>query len=248
MPKIIAANFKSNLTRAAVQEYTKELDAFLASFASHSANATDSHTSLESQPKVRVFPSATALLKDDFSHFHLGAQNAYFAQSGGFTGEITLKQLEEFHITHLLIGHSERRTLFNESQHFINEKFRFYKEAGFDVYYCIGEPLQVRQKGKEALQDFLKAQLSGIDTNYSKLIVAYEPIWAIGTGVSAELEQIESTHAMLSTLTSAPLLYGGSVNATNAKEILALPSVNGVLVGSASLDLQSFKDIIRAGI
>ncbi len=146
----------------------------------------------------------------------------------------------------LIIGHSERRTLFGENQDFINKKFRFYAEAGFEIYYCIGEPLSVRQKGKNALKDFLGTQLNGIDITYPKLIIAYEPIWAIGTGESATLEQIESTHSMLATFTSAPLLYGGSVNPTNAREILCTPYVNGVLVGSASLNIQSFTDIIRA--
>ncbi len=183
---------------------------------------------------------------NNFKHFHIGAQNAYFAQNGGFTGEIGLSQLQEFNINRLIIGHSERRTLFGENQDFINKKFRFYAEAGFEIYYCIGEPLSMRQKGKNALKDFLGTQLDGIDITYPKLIIAYEPIWAIGTGESATLEQIESTHSMLATFTSAPLLYGGSVNPTNAREILCTPYVNGVLVGSASLNIQSFTDIIRA--
>ena len=259
MSKIIAANFKSNLTRAKVCAYAEGLESLLKSLnvpcksetcknASLGEGLQDSAIQPKSHLQVSIFPSATALLDDSFAHFHIGAQNAYFAQSGGFTGEITLKQLEEFRISHLLIGHSERRTLFGESQDFINEKFRFFKEAGFSIYYCIGEFLEVREKGENALKEFLSKQLSGIDTSYSKLVIAYEPIWAIGTGVSASLKQIESTHKMLSQLTDAPLLYGGSVNANNASEILSLPYVNGLLVGSASLELEGFGEIIRAGI
>ncbi len=231
---IIAGNFKANLTRIQVATFAKELDSIL----------TDMQTS--SHLQVDIFPSHTALLTNNFKHFHIGAQNAYFAQNGGFTGEIGLSQLQEFNINRLIIGHSERRTLFGENQDFINKKFRFYAEAGFEIYFCIGEPLSVRQKGKNALKDFLGTQLNGIDITYPKLIIAYEPIWAIGTGESATLEQIESTHSMLATFTSAPLLYGGSVNPTNAREILCTPYVNGVLVGSASLNIQSFTDIIRA--
>ena len=202
--KIIAGNFKAHLTRSQVDTFTKGLDSFL----------TDIQMPL-SQIQVDIFPSHTALLADNFTHFHIGAQNAYFAPSGGFTGEIGLLQIQEFGINRLIIGHSERRTLFGENQDFINKKFRFYAEAGFHIYYCIGEPLEVREKGESALKDYLSAQLSGIDTSYS-------------------------------TLVRTPLLYGGSVKPSNAKEILSLPYVNGVLVGSASLDLQSFEEIIRA--
>lgn len=231
----VAANFKSNLTRTQVQAYSQELESYL-------AHIQAPHL------KVSIFPSHTALLANDFAHFQIGAQNAHYAQNGAFTGEITLKQLAEFNICSLIIGHSERRMMFNESQEHINEKFAFYKEAGFSLYYCIGEPLNVRKQGENALKDYLSSQLSGIALDYPKLIIAYEPIWAIGTGVSASMEEIASTHAMLSTLTSAPLLYGGSVNASNAKEILSLKHVHGVLVGSASLELESFKGIIQAGL
>ncbi len=238
MLPIIAANFKANLTRAEVQIYAKELESLL----------THIKSNTKASPQVDIFPSASALLNDDFTHFQIGAQNAYFALNGGFTGEIGLSQLTEFHISRILIGHSERRTLFSESQEFINKKFQFYKAAGFCIYYCIGEPLEVRQRGENALKDFLSAQLSGIDVSYPQLIIAYEPIWAIGTGVSATMEQIQATHNMLSTLTPAPLLYGGSVNGTNAGEILALQNVSGVLVGSASLKIESFREIIHAAL
>lgn len=232
---IIAANFKANLTRAQVLDYAKKLDSILRSM----------HADL---PQIDIFPSNSALLDDKFTHFHIGAQNAYFAPNGSFTGEIGLLQLQEFGINRLIIGHSERRTLFGESDEFIAQKFRFYAEAGFEIFYCIGEDLGTRQKGEQHLKDFLSAQLKGINTTYPKLIVAYEPIWAIGTGVSAKIEQIESTMETLTQLTDAPLIYGGSVNEANAREILSLKFVSGVLVGSASLELQSFVEIIKAGI
>lgn len=236
--KIIAGNFKANLTRAQVASYTAQLHSSLESLL-ESKNL--------SLPRVYLFPSSTALLDNAFKHFHIGAQNAYFADSGGFTGEIGLSQLQEFRLSSIIIGHSERRGIFRESQDFINQKFKFYAQAGFEIFYCIGEDLKTRQQGQKTLGAFLESQLSGIDTSYPKLIVAYEPIWAIGTGESASVEQIESTHLMLSSLTSAPLLYGGSVNKKNAHEILNIPHVNGVLVGSASLKVESFMQIIQAG-
>lgn len=237
--KIIAGNFKANLTRAQVTSYTAQLHSSLKSLLESCKNL--------SLPRVYLFPSSTALLDNAFKHFHIGAQNAYFANSGGFTGEIGLSQLQEFHLSSIIIGHSERRGIFGESQDFINQKFKFYAQAGFEIFYCIGEDLKTRQQGQKALGTFLESQLSGIDTSYPKLIIAYEPIWAIGTGESASVEQIESTHSMLSSLTSAPLLYGGSVNEKNAHEILNIPHVNGVLVGSASLKAESFMQIIQAG-
>lgn len=243
MAKIIAANFKAHLTRAQTQDYVHTLDKFL-----DKEIYKDNQKYLQTPLKIDIFPPASALIDDNFTHVHIGAQNAYFAECGGFTGEMALNQLKEFHIRTLLIGHSERRTLFGETQDFINEKYRFYRDAGFWIYYCVGEPLEVRQKGESALKDFLSAQLSGIDIGYGQLIIAYEPIWAIGTGVSAEPEAIESTLKLLSQFTDAPLLYGGSVNAQNAAQILSLKYIDGVLVGSASLKRENFELIIKAAL
>jgi len=226
---IYAANFKTNHTRASTRAYLETLAQKLGQ--------------KQEEDRVFVFPPATALdlFEGDFT---LGAQNAYPAQNGAYTGEIGLEQLEEFKIKTILIGHSERREILGESQEKVAQKFHFFKEHGFEIIYCIGEPLEVREAGDEAVAAYLLAQFEGIDVAYEKLIVAYEPIWAIGTGRSATVEEIASTHAMLKSHMNKPLLYGGSVKPANIKEITAIDGVDGVLVGSASLDVESFSQMI----
>ena len=221
---IVAANFKTNKTRKETIKYLEDLGKM---------DFED--------VKVAVFPPQTALIENEL----VGAQNAYPAKNGAFTGEIGLEQLEEFNIKRILIGHSERRHILNESQEFIAEKFQFFKEHGFEIFYCIGEPLEVRKQGIEAVADYLKNQFEGIDLEYEKLIIAYEPVWAIGTGVSATIEQIRETHSEIRKWTSKPILYGGSVKLNNIKEILEVENVDGALVGSASLDLETFKGMIK---
>lgn len=221
---IVAANFKMNKTKKEVQEYVKVLD--VVDFDSI---------------KVRVFPPFTALMNKDY----IGAQNAYPAENGAYTGEIGYEQLKEFEINKILIGHSERRHILKESQKFIVEKFNFYKNKDFEIYYCIGEPLDVRKKGIKEVSEYLKAQLVGIDLDYENLIIAYEPVWAIGTGVSATLEQIKETHEEIKKVTDRPLLYGGSVKPENIREIISLPNVDGVLIGSASLKVENFIKMIE---
>ena len=221
---IVAANFKMHKTRKEVKEYLNELKNI-------KFNGV----------KVAVFPPQTALFEDEI----VGAQNAYPAINGAYTGEIGLEQLNEFNIKRILIGHSERRHILNESQEFIAKKFQFFKENNFEIFYCIGEPLEVRKQGIEAVVEYLKAEFEGIDLEYDKLIVAYEPVWAIGTGVSAGIEEIKQTHEEIRKFTSKPILYGGSVKLNNIKEILAIENVDGVLVGSASLDIATFKEMIE---
>jgi triosephosphate isomerase len=111
--------------------------------------------------------------------------------------------------------------------------------------YCIGEPLEVRQKGLEAVIEYLKNQFAGIDLDYEKLIIAYEPVWAIGTGVSASLEQIEETHKALREITNKPILYGGSVKLNNIAEICKIENVDGCLIGTASWDIENFIKMIN---
>jgi triosephosphate isomerase len=222
---IYAANFKTNHTRATTKVYVDDLGKHIDGLSEHDS--------------VYLFPPLTAL--DTYKgNFTVGVQNAYPIQSGAVTGEIGVEQLKEFGVNTILIGHSERRELLGETQDIVAQKFAFFKAQGFEILYCIGEPLEVRQQGDEAVEAYLLAQFEGIDTNYTKLMVAYEPIWAIGTGVSATVEQISSTHKMLKAIVDKPLLYGGSVKPDNIAEIRSIKDVDGVLVGSASLTVESF--------
>lgn len=227
---IIAANFKTNLTREKTARYLETLESFL-------ENGGMGQQAL-------VFPPATAFVKHS-GRAKMGAQNAYTVKNGAFTGEIGLDQLEEFGIDTILIGHSERRHILGETQEDIAQKFAFYKEQGFTIVYCIGEPLEIREEGNDALMAYLDAQLKGIDVTYDKLIVAYEPVWAIGTGLTPSMRDIELIHAALKQKFDKPLLYGGSVKVDNAKEILGLDNVDGILVGSGALEVDDFCQMIR---
>ena len=226
---IFAANFKTNHTRASTEKYIEALKEKL--------------LAKKTEDKVYIFPPATALDKYE-GDFTIGAQNAYPAENGAFTGEIGTEQLEEFSIKTILIGHSERREHLGESQDKVAQKFAFFKEHGYEILYCIGEPLEIREEGDEAVMEYLLAQFDGIDITYENLIIAYEPIWAIGTGRSATVEEIASTHTALKQTVQKPLLYGGSVKPANIKEITSIRGVDGVLVGSASLDADSFSKMV----
>ncbi|MFA6192434.1 MAG: triose-phosphate isomerase [Sulfurimonas sp.] len=228
---IIASNLKANLTRVKTAEYLSELEKFL--------------SAKNISQEVLVFPAASSLDAHE-GRAILGAQNAYPAQNGAFTGEIGVEHLDEFGIKTILIGHSERRHVLGESQKLIAQKFDFYSKLGFKIVYCIGEPLEVRKSGHENMMSYLDAQYEGIDTEYENLIIAYEPVWAIGTGLTPTLDEIESLHAELKKKSFAPLLYGGSVKVTNVKEVLALNNVDGILVGSAALVVEDFCMMIES--
>ena len=229
---IIAANLKTNFTRKQTAEYIEELEEYI----KKSSSTQD----------VLVFPATSSLNSFD-GKVVVGAQNAYPIQNGAFTGEIGLDHLQEFGIKTILIGHSERRHILGETQAQIVEKFNYFKELGFTIVYCIGEPLEKREAGSEVMMEYIASQYEGIDTEYENLIIAYEPVWAIGTGLTPTLEDIESIHTQLKAKSSAPLLYGGSVKVTNAKEILALNNVDGILVGSAALYAEHFCTMISYG-
>jgi len=219
------ANLKCNHTRASFAKYAQILDA-----------------NLSSNDDVTVFPPFSAF--DGASHkFKLGAQNFYPCESGAHTGEIGKVMLDEFGVKSVLIGHSERREL-GESEELLRAKFDFAVKAGWQIVYCIGENLSVNEAG--GTKEFLAEQLKNIDLSYERLLIAYEPIWAIGTGKSAGTEQIEEILNFIREQTRAPLLYGGSVNIANIGGIAGIANCDGVLVGTASWDASKFLELIRA--
>ncbi len=227
---IIAANLKTNFTRAKTTKYVDELESYI------QANNISQ--------EVLVFPAASSLNLHN-GDIVIGAQNAYATQNGAFTGEIGLDHLEEFGIKTILIGHSERRHILGETQESLIKKFNFYKELGFTIVYCVGEPLEMREAGDKPMMEYISAQYDGIDTEYENLVIAYEPVWAIGTGLTPTLEDIEAIHKDLKEKSPAPLLYGGSVKVTNAKDVLAIDNVDGILVGSAALYVEHFCTMIE---
>ena len=227
---IIAANLKTNLTRKETNKYLAEVESFVSS-----KNITQ---------EVLVFPAMSSLDSHDTSII-VGAQNAYATKDGAFTGEIGSVHLEEFAIKTILIGHSERRHILGETQEELAIKFNYYKDLGFKIVYCVGEPLEKRKAGKSEMMEYISSQYKGIDTKYKNLIIAYEPVWAIGTGLTPTLEDIQEIHTDLKEKSTAPLLYGGSVKVTNAKDVLALKNIDGILVGSAALYGEHFCSMIE---
>lgn len=227
---IIASNFKTNHTRASTKAFIDYVEAFMAD------NGI--------KDDVYIFPTATSLMPAKTAV--VGAQNAYPVESGSFTGELGTQQLDEFGIRSILIGHSERRHVLGESRELITKKYDYFKEQGYTITYCIGEPLEVREKGLDAVMAYMADQLADIDCNYDKLIVAYEPVWAIGTGVSATEEDIKATHDALKVKYGfKSLLYGGSVKVANCRSILEIDGVDGVLIGTASWKQEDFCEILK---
>ncbi|EPI8264859.1 triose-phosphate isomerase, partial [Campylobacter coli] len=189
---------------------------------------------------IIVFPPSVAFLEKE-NNFIQGAQNFYPCVNGAFTGELGKEHLDEFGIKCVLIGHSERRALGDEN--LIKAKFDFAKEHAYKIVFCIGEDLKLKNSNQTL--DFLKKQLEVIDLDYKNLIIAYEPIYSIGSGVSAKKEDIAKVLEFLSSLTQAPLLYGGSVNEDNIKDILNIKHCSGVLIGSAALKAENFIKLIK---
>jgi triosephosphate isomerase (TIM) len=175
------------------------------------------------------------------------AQNVHWEPTGAYTGEVSAEMLRELGVDGALVGHSERRQLFGETDENVARRARAALEAGLGVIACVGETLEQRESGDTEL--VLKIQVEALAFaagEHERLVIAYEPVWAIGTGKTATPEQAQAAHAFIRGLLDRPVLYGGSVKPENAAELLSQPSVDGALVGGASLDPDSFAAICRA--
>jgi triosephosphate isomerase (TIM) len=175
------------------------------------------------------------------------AQNVHWEPSGAYTGEVSPEMLLELGVRGALVGHSERRQLFGESDEMVARRARAALEAGLGVIACVGETIEQRESGDTELVLTIQVEaISFAAGTYENLVLAYEPVWAIGTGLTATPEQAREAHAFIKGLLDRPVLYGGSVKPENAAELLGQPGVDGALVGGASLEPESFAAICRA--
>jgi len=248
--QIAAANWKMNLT---YQQGEKLLDDIL-----------DALIRLKEHQEVIFavpfpFLVMTKSEVDEETNYFAAAQNCYHKKNGAFTGEVSAEMLHSLGIGYCIIGHSERREYFNESNAMLAEKINICLENFITPIFCCGEPLFIREAGTQ--DEFVETQLRESlfhlpPKEIKNLIIAYEPIWAIGTGKTASVEQAQEMHAHLRSILAAnwgsdvagdvPILYGGSVKANNAKELFSCPDVDGGLVGGASLIAEDFIQIIRS--
>ena len=207
---------------------------------------------------VVICPPSLYLSSFKNASFALGAQNASEYASGAHTGEIALSMLNEVGCNYVIVGHSERRENHGESNDIVARKVKAVIASGLTPILCIGEPLEVRESG--GVFEYVKAQLDAVSNEcsaqyISQSVIAYEPIWAIGTGKTASPEQAQEVHAFIrqelskldaNAAQGVRLLYGGSVNAGNAHELFAQEDIDGGLIGGASLKVQDFTTICQA--
>jgi len=242
MKPIVAANWKMNFT---IDESLNLIDEIIKRSPSVEAEIIffPNYISLQSV-KQKLVDTA----------YMVGSQNVHHDESGAFTGEVSASMLSILDLDYVIIGHSERRQYFNESDDQVNQKIKRALDVNIKPVVCIGETIDERKSGKttEVLNRQLNKAFEEIDVSSAdKIIVAYEPVWAIGTGVSADENQVLEAHALIKqTLVSIfseniPILYGGSVNASNAFELINLNNVDGFLIGGASLKSESFCQIIE---
>ena len=243
---LIAGNWKMNGT---IEEAKRLVNGLLEKY-----NAT-----LSLDAKVLICPPMTLLtyvgnlLKG--TNILLGAQNCHYELSGAHTGEVSANMLCDAGCSYVIVGHSERRSQYGETDKEIFRKVEAVLAHGMQAIMCVGETLKSREKGNainyvtRQLDEVLNSSLS-----LENLVIAYEPIWAIGSGKTPEISEIEEIHEVIKKVLSTslpqnqevPVIYGGSVNPTNAEEVLGLESVNGVLVGGASLNANDFWEIVNA--
>ena len=244
--KIVAGNWKMNMTTAEAAALVNTLKADLANFR---------------EVEVVVCPPFTALSTVSElvhnTHIDLGAQNMHWEKNGAFTGEICASMLRELYCHYVILGHSERRQYFGETDAIVNRKTKAALAASLHPIVCVGETLQEREAGKveEVITTQVKGSLAGLSAKeVLESVIAYEPVWAIGTGKTATAEQAQQVHAALRAQLQAAtdkagqikLLYGGSMNAANAASLLAQPDIDGGLIGGASLKAPDFLQIVTA--
>jgi triosephosphate isomerase len=248
--QIAAANWKMNLS---VSEAETLLDQLL----STDHNLTTNQEAIFAIPSIYI-PLANKKIADK-NNFFVAAQNCHPKSNGAYTGEISAPMFASVGVKHIVLGHSERREYFNESDAFLAEKTDAVLAAGSTPIFCCGEPLEIREAGTQ--NSFVETQLKNslfhlTADQITKVVIAYEPIWAIGTGKTASSEQAQEIHAYIRSVFATKygqsiadqisILYGGSVKAANAKEIFSQPDVDGGLVGGASLIATEFAAIINA--
>jgi triosephosphate isomerase len=247
--KVIAGNWKMNSDLKETQYLLSKLTSGL------SMNNLNCDV-IVCPPFTSLF-EAYSLLKD--TNIKIGAQNMYFESSGAFTGEISANMLKSIGCEYVILGHSERRSIFGETDELINKKIKKAHESGLKPIFCVGELLEERESGitEKIIEKQIKFGLNEISSDeVSKLIIAYEPVWAIGTGKTATPAQAQEVHQFIRSLINEKygesissniiIQYGGSVNANNASELLFQKDIDGALVGGASLKADSFIGIIQA--
>ncbi len=242
--QIVAGNWKMNGQQQQIKNLITELNSLL----------PVSHAEIVVFPPAIYIPLVQQLLES--TSIKWGAQNVYPKNCGAYTGEISAPMVKEFNGHYVLVGHSERRHCFHEDEKYIAQKFHHVKEHGILPILCVGETLREREEG--LTQQVVAKQLLAVSENnkdcFRDCIVAYEPVWAIGTGKNASPEQAQEVHQFIRALVAEinrddaerlPLLYGGSVNPDNAKALFTMPDVDGGLVGGASLNAKQFVEIIK---
>jgi len=245
---IIAGNWKMNKTPTETRALLDEVKSLV--------NKTKWCEVVVCVPFVDIY-AATRALKD--SKIAIGAQNVHFEKSGAYTGEISASMLKDAGVKYVIIGHSERRQYFAETDLTVNKKIHAALEAGLRVIVCVGETLEQREMGITSEHIAMQVKLALKDVAMDQMrhvVIAYEPIWAIGTGKTATAEQANEVCSLIRqtirslydarTARAVTIQYGGSMNAKNAQELLAQPDVDGGLIGGASLKAPDFATIVEA--
>jgi len=245
---IIAANWKMNHTSAELKDFFSR---FLAGYKPRSGV-----TAVVAPPSCYI--SQAARLAAGAERLYIGAQNMYFQPKGAFTGELSAAMLKDCGCRYVILGHSERRHVFGETDELIAKKIAAALESGLTPIFCIGELLQEREAGQteEVVAHQLKAVLPSLSAEQmAGVVIAYEPVWAIGTGKTATPEQAQEVHAMVRRIIAgiySPgladeviILYGGSVKPENVDSLMAAPDIDGALVGGASLAAESFLRLVN---